>query len=164
MSGRGGPRDPGRPDTGPTLCGDAPYGASAVARALLVREPWAGLIARGVKSWEIRSRGTAIRGPIAIAAAGTGQLVAICRLVAVEGPLTVERYVDAWRLWGGAEPPCVGLPYPATYAWVLADACALPEPVSYRHPPGAVTWVRLDPTVWRRVEAAREALRQRGCG
>ena len=32
--------------------------------------------------------------------------------------------------------------YRRIYAWVLADAVRYSSPIAYRHPPGAVSWVR----------------------
>jgi hypothetical protein len=36
-----------------------------------------------------------------------------------------------------------GLPYTTTYAYVFTNPQWFEDPVSYRHPSGAVTWVRL---------------------
>ena len=124
--------DAGRPEI-PTL-------------ALLVRPPWAERIAVGQKTWEIRSRRTGVRGQIAIAQAGTGTLVGVCRPHDVLGPLDADAYRSSWRLWGGEGPEPVP-PYPRTFAWVLRGARAFASPVPYRHPLGAVVWVRLGPEV-----------------
>ena len=131
---------------------DAP--ADVIRRALVVREPWAGMIAGGRKCWEIRGTATAVREWIAIASAGTGTIVGVCRLVDVRGPLDGESYADAWPLWGARERPSGPLPYRRTYAWVLEDARPIEPPVPYRHPPGAVIWVRLEESVRERLMAA----------
>ncbi len=121
--------------------------ADVIPRALIVRRPWADMIASGVKRWEIRGASTSVRGPVAIAAAGSGMIVGVCSIVDVLGPLTIEDYAQAWRLWGGAEGARGPLPYSRTYAWVLTQARRVEPPVPYRHPPGAVIWVRLDASV-----------------
>lgn len=116
----------------------------SVPRALIVREPWASMIVFGTKRWEIRGTATTIRGPIAIAARGTGTIVGVCRIVDVRGPLSLDEYADSWKLRGGdakADQPL--LPYARTYAWVLADPRAVSPEVPYRHPSGAVIWVKL---------------------
>ncbi len=138
---------------------DAP--ADVIRRALVVRQPWAGMIAGGRKRWEIRGNATGIREWIAIAAAGTGTIVGICRLADVRGPLDWESYADAWRLWGGDERPTARLPYRRTYAWVLEGASTIEPPIAYRHPAGAVIWVRLEQAVRERLVAAMRQERQR---
>lgn len=118
------------------------------------------MIAGGSKRWEIRGTCTAIRERIAIASAGTGTIVGVCRLVDVRGPLDLESYAAAWRLWGARERPPGPLPYRRTYAWVLEDARPIEPPMVYRHPPGAVIWVRLDEALRERLMAAMAQGRQ----
>ena len=36
------------------------------------------------------------------------------------------------------------LPYEKTYAWVMAEPKPLSQPIPYKHPSGAVIWVRLN--------------------
>ena len=127
----------------------------SVSRALLIREPWASMILSGTKRWEIRSTSTSIRGPIAIAAGGTGTIVGVCNVVGVRGPLSVDDYAQSWKLRGEDRPGSRLLPYARTYAWVLSDLQALRSRVPYRHPSGAVIWVKLPPDV---QEALRESL------
>ena len=136
------------------LCTDADWQTVRITRALLVRQPWADLIASGAKRWEIRSRSTNVRGPIAIAAAGTGTIVAVCELVAVRGPLSVQACLEGWRLRGAREPLESALPYPRTFAWVLAGARRLTATVGYHHPGGAVIRVRLDQEAQDRIRRA----------
>lgn len=119
-------------------------------RALVVREPWATWIVRGEKVWEIRGRGTRIRGQIAIAAAGTKCIVGVCWLTGVLGPLTLEQYRKGQSNHRSPPEGLERLPYPQTYAWCLADAVPV-QPLPYTHPSGAVTWVRLPPDLWQRL-------------
>ena len=42
--------------------------------------------------------------------------------------------------------------YRQTYAWVVQNARRLERPVAYRHPSGAVIWVRLEPGVERKIK------------
>ncbi len=125
-----------------------------IHRALIVRQPWAGMIASGTKRWEIRGRSTAVRGRIAIAAAGTGTIIGVCTLSEVVGPLAPDAYRDAWQLFGAGLRPDGPPPYPRTYAWVLADARPILPPVGYLHPAGAVIWVRLTHDVESQIQAA----------
>lgn len=43
---------------------------------------------------------------------------------------------------------CVG-----EYAWVLKDVVELKNPVPYKHPRGAITWVTLDESTTKKVLA-----------
>jgi hypothetical protein len=97
------------------------------------------------KIWEIRGRSTHIRGPILIIKSGTGQVFGTADLVRVLGPLELEDLVDASELprQEREEFRRSGLPYPKTYAYVFSNPRRFNRPIPYRHPSGAVTWVRL---------------------
>ena len=108
------------------------------------------MILAGEKTWEIRGSATKMRGPIALIRSKSGLGVGTCDVVDVVGPLTLR------QLRASAEKAGVRvkeLPYKKTYAWVLDDARPLAKSVPYRHPPGAVIWVKLDPRVIRKVKA-----------
>ncbi len=123
---------------------DSPAEDWSIPRALIIREPWASMIVLGTKRWELRGTATTVRGPIAIAAGGTGTIIGVCNVVDVRGPLSIEEYADSWTLRGGAaEPNPPVLPYVRTYAWVLADPRPVSPRVPYHHPNGAVIWVKL---------------------
>jgi hypothetical protein len=117
-------------------------------RLLVVAEPWASLLVDGEKAWELRSTSTKIRGPIGIAAKGTGTIIGAVDLVDVHGPFTsleiaaYERLhrVPAWSTSTYSGPK--GL-----YGWEVTGAVRFDTPVPYRHPRGAVIWVLLDPPV-----------------
>lgn len=113
-------------------------------RALLVRDPWAGLIVDGLKVWELRGSRTSVRGRIAIARSGSGTLIGSATLVDVIGPIPeVELPRDFARHWVKPDRAAqVG--YERVFAWVMSDAVRYSEPIRYTHPPGAVIWVKLD--------------------
>lgn len=123
-------------------------------RGLIIREPWAGLILDGRKTWEMRSHGTAVIGPIAVISKGSGVVAGVVDLVGTRAALsadelaeTVARHAippDAQReaIAGGWLVP-----------WELARPRRLTAPVPYDHPPGAVIWVRLLPEVEAAVRA-----------
>jgi hypothetical protein len=124
------------------------------ARGLVIRKPYVDWILDGLKTWEIRSRRSKIRGPIALIESGSGKVVGTCELVDCVGPLTQEQYIanakkmnrtraEAREQWSAIDP---------IYAWVFADAQRLPKPIAYDHPQGAVTWVRLTDGVRKRVK------------
>jgi hypothetical protein len=134
----------------------------ASLRGLLVRDPHASQLLDGEKIWEIRSRPTHIRGPILIIKSGTGKVFGAAYLVRVLGPLSLEDLVAAPELplQEREEIRCSGLPYPETYAYVLSNPTWFERPIPYRHPSGAVTWVRLSDVDLKAVRFAssREAL------
>lgn len=112
---------------------------------LIVRDPYASQLLNRQKIWEIRGRQTQIRGPVVIVKQGTGKAFGTANLVRVLGPLELDDLITAPEL-----PPEErdelrrhGLPYTKTYAYVFTNAQWFEDPVSYRHPSGAVTWVRL---------------------
>lgn len=127
-----------------------PSGSGRVSRGLMVlKDPLAKILA-GSKTWEIRGSATAIRGPIALIESKSGTVVGTCDVVGVTGPLSLSELNKNAQKTGFSTSE---LPYPATYAWVLRNARRLRVPVSYRHPPGAVIWVKLSPSVVARLRS-----------
>jgi len=122
-------------------------------RGLLIRSPWIEKILTGRKSWEIRGSNTNIRGRIGLIRSGSGLIVGTCDLVGAEGPLSLaelrrnvsKHKIPLSELQGR-------LPYKKTFAWVLRDAKPLRKPVPYKHPPGAIIWVKLAESVSRRIK------------
>src|SRR5450432_3151144 len=120
-------------------------------RALLVRHPWIDMILEGRKTWEIRGSATSVRGTIGLVPSGSGTVIGVCDVVGCEGPLTADGYrKNAKKAGMRAGEARLGR-YRQTYAWVLENPQYLKRPVAYRHPPGAVIWVRLDDTVEREI-------------
>ena len=125
-------------------------------KALIIDEPWIGLILAGRKTWEMRKTGCRYRGPIALIRKGSGQVVGTAEVADCRPPLSdaaaytaAERFhcipsarqqqafADGWRT-----------------PWVLAEAHPLARPVPYAHPNGAVIWVNLDEAVAAQVQAS----------
>ena len=115
---------------------------------LILKEPLDKILL-GTKTWEIRGKATARRGPIALIESKSGHVVGTCDVVDVMGPLTLAALRRNARCTGFRPSQ---LPYPKTYAWVLHSARRLTEPVPYSHPSGAVIWVRLEARVARQLE------------
>lgn len=113
-------------------------------KALIIRQPWIGMILRGEKTWEMRNQRCTHRGLIALIEQGTGTVVGTASVVDDLPPLT-EAQLRAHRDKHGipeaqfAEMMARGWVRP----WVLADVQRLPRPVHYVHPSGAVKWVNL---------------------
>ncbi len=93
-------------------------------KALSVRQPWASLIAAGIKTLEIRSKRTRHRGPLLICASQRPAYDTLPCGVAV----CIVDVVDA-RPMRPEDEAASGVAYdPALWAWELAGACEV-EPV-----------------------------------
>lgn len=117
----------------------------SVNKGLIIAEPWIGHILSGEKTWEMRSQGTSYRGWFGLIAKGSGAVQGIARLVDVGEALTHHEMLETEALHriSGAMIRS-GEAAKWTVPWKLADVFRLPEPVPYRHNPGAVIWVELD--------------------
>jgi hypothetical protein len=124
-------------------------------RALIIRPEPLEKIFRGTKTWEIRSRSTTIRGPIALIASKSGLVVGTCELVDVKGPLRYSEIRDNARTWGGKAEDVLRADHLQFYAWVLRKARRLRTPVPYRHPAGAIIWVKLTPEALKPTRRSR---------
>lgn len=116
-------------------------------QALIIDEPWIGLIMAGQKTWEMRSRATTKRGPVALVCKGSGQIVAIARIADCLEPVSATGMADTFDRHRIPQAMVEGDGYKWFTPWVLADVQVFDRPVPYRHPPGAVTWVNLAPEV-----------------
>ena len=112
--------------------------------ALLIKSPHIDNILAGMKTWEMRSSATKVRGRIGLIKSGSGQIWGQARLVDCIGPLTLDQKRKSQHLHL-ITPERLDLPEVAkyNYAWVLEDVEQFATPKSYRHPSGAVIWVNL---------------------
>ncbi len=123
-------------------------------KALVVADPWIEMILDGTKTWEMRSKVTHLRGPVALIRKGSGQVVGTAVLVDCGAPLSADAYAAAERRHGipaADQPWAIDNGY--LIPWVLEDARALAQAVPYRHTSGAVTWVVLEDSVARAMAA-----------
>jgi hypothetical protein len=130
----------------------AAHGDRIPCRGLLIRDPYISDILDGKKRWELRGFATRIRGPIGLIKSTSGHVFGECVLRECIGPLELDALLHSSEIGPHdlSELQRTGvLPYTnpdgcsATYAWVFDDVRAYPEPISYRHPAGAVTFVNL---------------------
>jgi hypothetical protein len=119
-----------------------------IEKALAIREPWIDLILSGQTTWEMRGQRPSYRGWIGLIRKGSGRVACIARLDDVGHPLTEDEMVatfDKHRI-----PEAMirsGEVAKWTTPWKLTDIRVLDEPVSYRHPNGAITLFSLEPNV-----------------
>lgn len=113
-----------------------------ILSGLIIQDPWISMILDGKKTWEIRGNATKKRGMIALIKSGTGKVIGVCEISDVIGPLTLETFLHNTDKHGD-----IGnnqeLPYKSTYAWVLSNPTRI-KPAIYKHPKGAITWVKVD--------------------
>jgi hypothetical protein len=113
-------------------------------KALLIRTPHIEKILDGKKTWEIRSARTNIREQVGLIRSGSGTIIGVCDVIGCIGPLTEEQFRKNARK-AGMKPSEASLGYDdKTFAWVLANSQYLKAPVPYKHPTGAIIWVKLD--------------------
>jgi len=110
------------------------------------------MILEGKKTCEIRCSRTNKRERIALIRCGSGLVVGTCEIVDVIGPLSKSEMLQNFKKH--RIPLRIlrhGLPHKKNYAWVLKNAKPLREPVPYRHPRGAMIWVKLTPATARKI-------------
>ncbi|MCA1060358.1 ASCH domain-containing protein [Rossellomorea aquimaris] len=111
-------------------------------KGLIIKSPWIEHILDGKKKWEIRGSNTKIRGTIALIKSGSGMVYGEVNLIDSK-ELTLKDYQESHEFHCVQSENAQDLPYQKTYAWVLENPKIYPEPLSYKHPMGAVIWVNL---------------------
>jgi hypothetical protein len=114
-----------------------------IREGLLIRRPFIDQILAGKKVWEIRGSRTHKRGRIALIQSGSGQIVGACEIVDCIGPLSLADLKRNARKTGDKPGEWKFKPYARPFAWVLKNAKRLRRPRPYRHPYGAIGWVKL---------------------
>ena len=110
-------------------------------KALIIRKPWIDFILDGKKAWEIRGSNTNIRGKIERIQSQSGLVIGKCELVD-------SIQLDLKTYQSSSDKHCIKeelekLPYKKTYAWVIRNPIRYEKPRPYKHPSGAVIWVKL---------------------
>ncbi|KQT60583.1 MULTISPECIES: ASCH domain-containing protein [unclassified Aureimonas] len=114
-------------------------------KSLVVRSPWVELLMTGEKTWELRTKPTNVRGAVGLIRAGSGLIVGEAKLVDVVGPLDEGSLRSAKNLHRADDIEAI-VRNRWLYGWVFEGARCYVEAVRYRHPPGAVVWVRTEPS------------------
>lgn len=108
-------------------------------RALIVAEPWISKILSGKKTFEMRSRNTNIRGRIGLIKKGSGLIVGSAELVDCFKLKNPEMSQSAHGIDYSNNPEL----YKYNYAWCLHNHVKFKKPIPYKHPQGAVIWVKV---------------------
>jgi len=110
-------------------------------RALIVQKHWCGLILDNVKTWEMRSARTTHRGLFGLIESGSGLIIGKANLCDCLGAIPKEKYSEyshMHRIYSDIDRAANW-----KFPWVIDNAVRFDEPVPYRHPRGAVIWVKL---------------------
>jgi hypothetical protein len=112
---------------------------SMIDRALIVKKVWLDKIFDEGKIWEMRANRTKITGKIGLIESGSGLIVGEAELIGCSDfPILKHKefikyqkvedlsLLDKWK-----------------WAWVISRAKRYEKPISYKHPKGAVIWVKL---------------------
>ena len=113
-------------------------------RGLIIRSPWIDLILAGMKTWEMRTKSTSIRGRIMLIKAGSGLIYGTAELIDSLPVLSREELRGTQSFHGITEEILDEVMRNRwTTPWVLHNIIKLETPIPYSHPKGAVTWVDL---------------------
>ncbi|MBI4119457.1 MAG: ASCH domain-containing protein [Parcubacteria group bacterium] len=113
-------------------------------RALIVRKEPLDLILDRKKIWELRLSGTSIRGHIGLVEKGTGLIAGTAELTktVAMSPHEMARHWKKHRT-SRKEIKKYANGGKKMHAWILMNAKRLQKPIPYRHPRGAVIWVKI---------------------
>ena len=117
-------------------------------KALIVDEPWIGLILAGVKIWEMRKTSCSMRGQIALIRKGSGAVLGVAEVVDALSPIETREEYAAAQPRHRIPPERQGRAFEDGWRtpWVVRNARPL-APIPYRHSSGAVIWVNLEPEI-----------------
>ena len=108
-------------------------------RGLIVREPYASMLARGDKVWEIRRYNTRVRGVVAFLYRGHlygfGELVGVVKVSLEELEKYGEKHKAPVELLNKYARGRKSL-----YAWIFKNPIPLPKPVKISYPRGSQVW------------------------
>lgn len=130
--------------------------------ALVIKKQWCQEIFEGTKIWEIRGNSTTRRGTIAVAQAGSKQIIG--QVDILDCLCVGRREGDQIVPWDGTHVAhmnfigananstkhCIQdihatIKYPKIFAWVLGNKCLYTTPKPYNHPKGCIQWIKLTP-------------------
>ena len=106
---------------------------------LIIKKKWLDLILDGYKSIEVRGHNTKKRGLIYLIESWTGLIKGE---VEIFNSNKFELFSDLYNEHWLTEHQIKNLKYKIPYAWWLEYPYRYKEPIPYKHPQGAVIWVK----------------------
>jgi hypothetical protein len=108
-------------------------------KGLIIKKVWLDKIFDEGKVWEMRSTRTNVTGKIGLIESGTGLIVGEAELIGCsERP--VPKHKDLIKYHKVED---MGLLDKWKWAWFISLAKRYNKPIPYKHPQGAVIWVKL---------------------
>ncbi len=109
-----------------------------IEKGLIIQKSWLDKIFDEGKTWEMRSAKTKVTGKIGLIEASSGVIVGEANLMGCLAPIKAnDKYFNKHKI----EDP--NLLKKWKYPWILSDAKRYDNPIPYKHPQGAVIWVKL---------------------
>lgn len=110
-----------------------------MAKGLIIRKEWLDKILNDGKHWEMRATHTNQRGLIKLIEAGSGLIMGEC-MIAGSHEVTEDL---ARQSFNAHQVSDYNLLKKWRYAWRLCNVKKYEKPIPYKHPKGAVIWVKL---------------------
>lgn len=107
---------------------------------LIIKKKWLDAIFQG-KNMEVRGSDTKKRRRIALIESGSGKIIGdtfLSHTYKIRSNQHFKLLYPCHRVIGGFE----NLGYTTVWVWVLMGTFKYPEPIPYKHPQGAVIWVK----------------------
>ena len=107
-------------------------------RALIIKKEWLDKIFNEGKIWEMRTTRTKIRGKVGLIESGSGLIVGEANIIGCSlNPIKPDlSFFDFHKVKD------IELSKKWKYAWVLDNPIKYNNPIPYKHPKGAVIWVK----------------------
>lgn len=107
---------------------------------LIIKKKYLDKIFDNNKIWEIRISRCNKRCLIGLIESKSGKIMGTCEIVDCIGPLNLKEFDLNISKHQSSN---FGVKYKISYAWVLSDAKRYSTPLFYKHPLGAIIWVKV---------------------
>ena len=108
---------------------------------LIIKKKFLNRIFENSKTWEIRGSKTKKLGKIGLIESGSGEIKGVTNIIGCVGPLNKEELIknqDKHQV-----EDLDNISYKKVYAWILKNSSRYEKPVKYKHPQGAIIWVKV---------------------
>jgi hypothetical protein len=107
---------------------------------LVIKEKYLNQIFDEDKIWEIRGTKTKKRGKVGLIQSGSSKIFGECYLIDCFGPLTKDQLLKNKTKHKVKNIDSIS--YKNIYAWIIKDPKIYDIPKPYKHPKGAIIWVK----------------------